>query len=219
MSKSGGDTGAFEYESGQFICHLFAKVPENDSSAIDLLNDIIEAVSELETEKSVSEEQRWVPMDKDGFHITLVRGHWAIYQHQIRPLVESIRSQCKRLGSVFVCLDRVKIFDNNERSKQFMCLASRDSQSCQNLGHLKQCLTSAVREFAIRLTDEDETEDTLAHCSLFYRKPVDVKIDEIDTIEEACLKRIGQHPTCLFSVKSIFVKIGCVDYEIAIGNI
>lgn len=221
---------AFKYEKGQYICHVYAKISRDDDSAQSLFN-IIDTLTKCH-------EVNWKPLSEDNivdidssetsgescFHITLVRGHWAVYHHQIKALIQLVRQECNQLSPVSLCLDELRIFSNFEKSKQFLCLASRAAPPMDHgpLTQLKHQLHTCIQRFAQKLTDEDETLETLAHCSLMCRD-----VDEPDEdqsrkdliyLTDTCRKSLKEVPICLVKVDKVYVKIGNHEYEIQLDG-
>lgn len=211
---------AFNYEDGQFVCHIHARIPEEIHQ---LLLDIVQVI-ENKQQQTPNATNAWVSVSNDNknqaheFHITLLRGHRAIYYHQIRPLIDSLRIACANLAPFSVCLDRLEIFQNHESTKQFLCLASRASNT-QAISKLKQELDHIVKQFAIQLTSETETTDTVAHSSLMYRqmscndKDFDIQ-STLQDMQKLCSDELGDVPICVVRIECIQVTIGNHTYNL-----
>jgi len=205
---------AFDYESGQFLCHVYATIPESQEQVLD---DVITLV-----ERRYPVTEGWVregTLDENKWHMTLVRGHRAVYYHQIRDLVGRIRSECMLIQPFNICLDTLKIFHNYEKTKQFLCMVCNQSvvDKTSALYVFKTKLREIIDQYAIKLTCEDETTDSLAHCSLMSRETSssrDNQVHILAEIERLCSSEMDELPVCIVRVDSIHVKIGNRDYEI-----
>lgn len=234
------DKKAFGYESGQFICHVYAEIQPTQ------LQDLEEAIQAIQDEQnSPSLEPNlaaalagWKSIcnseDDDGpeassaghnrgtsnrLHVTLLRGHRAVYYHQIRALIAAIENECKTLKPFSLCLDKFEIFHNYERTKQFLCLISQRTPN--ELNCLKRALTQVINQFAIKLTEEDESPDTLAHCSLMTRPRAPSLPVREGTLEETinllcqvCSSRLNDDLICLTRIDAINIKIGNHIYRL-----
>ena len=210
---------AFEQEQGQFLCHVYVAV--NIEATTEVLGDIVELV---EAEQCRSQERAFrdwkVVKCESGtnnqFHVTLLRGHRVIYHHQIEPLLSGIESEIKTSTPLSVCLDKLKLFHNHEQTKQFLCIATRETNQASEvveLMNLKLRLRNAIDQFATRMTEEDESHDTLPHCSLMCRDVQQVEqsdlIDEdLKKIENLCEENLQDYPVCIVQVGTIYIKIG-----------
>lgn len=220
---------AFHYEEGQFICHVYAKIESDEQEQV--LDDVIETIqSEQSSSQNLSGAIRgWIPVETDchedsetKLHITIIRGHRAVYYHQIKPLIAALQSLCENLEPVCLCLDELRIFNNFERTKEFLCLSARENELIG--GHdifcqLKLRLRDIVDRFASKLTDEDETLDSLPHVSLMYRDTL--KDDElsdqshhIDELNRLFAHNPGGQPISLVRIETILVKIGKCEYRL-----
>lgn len=216
---------AFHYEEGQFICHVYSKIQSEEQE--QLLNDAIDLVQSEQSRNIDGAFENWRPVGKDDaetkLHITLIRGHRAVYYHQIKPMTEELRTACENLEPIYLCLDQFRVFENFERTKQFLCFVARQnelSREQNNFRVLKQKLQDIVDRFAIKLTSEDETEDTLAHISLMQREipeevpgRCDLKLisDELDRLLS---ENLSEQPICVVRLETITVKIGKSEYQL-----
>lgn len=217
---------AFDYEQGQFICHLYAEL---GTEICDTLDELSEQLMSQQTSNPILKE--WKPIQtthvrSDSWHVTLLRGHRAVHRHQIEALVSLIKTECDSLEPFNICLDVLDVFSNFEKTKQFLVIAERHS-SAPNITHsaLKQALRTSIDKFAIKLTDEDETNDTRAHCSLLTRDLNQTSIEYSETsakeslqlVEEICLKCMERVPICVTRIDRIHIKIGNHVYDIKLG--
>lgn len=217
---------AFNYEQGQFICHSYAKL---GIDICDTLDDLIDLLSEQI--KNIPVLAGWTPLknggssDNDSWHVTLLRGHRALYRHQIKALISLIEAECKSVEPFNLCLDVLDVFYNFERTKQFLVIAERpSSHSKAGLEALKHVLKTSIDKFAIKLTGEDETRDTRAHCSLLARDlaqdPLSEEADSektVQLVEKLCLENIDKVPVCVARVDMIHIKVGNHVYDIRLG--
>lgn len=217
VAGSGHDKKAFQYQEGQFICHIYATLRSDDAK--QTLDEVVELIKNQQSAGNEQAFERWQPVncDTQDAHVTLIRGHRAVYYHQIKPLVAAIKSECDLIKPVNLCLDKLRIFHNHERSKQFLCIATREAQSIQLNGllEMKQKLIKVVDDFAIKLTAEDESESTLAHCSLMSRQVQQVQDeqnnhcdDQLQAIESCILNELDEYPICIDKIDRILMKIG-----------
>lgn len=228
---------AFNYEQGQYICHVYASIPEDDRYSLESLVKNIHSKPRLE--QTCAE---WQPVhqgnstncdekdpEDDKLHVTLLRGHRAIHYHQIRYMIDKFRSECEVLQPARLLLDRLTIFCNAEETKQFLCLAStkftsaiESSTQTNPLFELKRTIKSTVNQYATQLTNEDETEDTIAHCSLMSREYVGGRREESELSREiAQIIDIDsdEYPSCLLNIEAIYVKVGKKIYKVSLGKL
>lgn len=218
---------AFNYETGQFICHVFASLTANEKS---ILGDVIEIIQKSQR---TSPNWAWSPISDNkqdnidsDLHITLLRGHRAIYYHQIKPLVDGIKYVCSNIQPICLCLDQFKIFHNFERTSQFLCISPRDtsyiSEESRKLDLLKEKIRQVVDQFAIKLTNEDEDISTLAHCSLMRREVVGgEQFDAEDfllALDKLCLSTFHEYPMCITRINQIQIKIGNHVYDVNLSK-
>lgn len=220
---------AFDYEQGQFITHPFAKL-SNDLS--ETLTDLVSLLKQEALQNALLES--WMPLRREDddtgddytWHVTLLRGHRAIHKHQIRPLISTIRDACSTLEPFTLCLDNIDVFCNFERTKQFIVITERTGIEQPACSALRSALRGAIDKFAIKLTDEDETDDTRAHCSLLMRDiaPGSPKIGEDERlaisklVEEVSTTSLDQLPIYVIRVEKIFMKIGNHVYDFKLGD-
>lgn len=220
---------AFGYETGQFICHTFASLTADQKSILDEVTEII-----LIKQKD-NPGWAWLPITEIGIeneadlnlHITLLRGHRAIYYHQIKPLIEALKSECANIRPVSLCLDEFRIFHNFERTKQFLCITPRNtnyiSEESRKLSLLKERVQQVVDKFAIKLTNEDEDINTLAHCS-FMRRDISDNTNKFDAnnfildLQDLCSSTLGEYPVCVTKINQIRVKVGNRMYDIDLST-
>lgn len=210
---------AFLHESGQFICHVYAKI---DTEYCQVLEDMTTIIQRQQSQDKLDLVRYWDPIttsENEDFHITLVRGHRAIYYHQIKFLLEAIQRNCHIEKPITVCLDDLRVFNNFENTKQFLCLASSNDT---NICNLKQNLRNTIDKFAITLTNEDETEDTTTHCSFMFRDNLDNnKQDQVSTVSDLNSlfeSQLGELPICQVRLNSIQVKIGNHVYNLNLNG-
>lgn len=220
---------AFKQEQGEFVCHVYAVL--NIDSNTEVLTDIIELVEAEQSRSSDGAYRGWTnvgsEIDDNGsshsnqYHVTLIRGHRVIYHHQIAPLLDSMGSEIKRLNAFRVCLDKLRLFYNHENTTQFLCLASRETSQAMEilcLKEIKHRLRAILNQFAMRKTEEDESDDTLAHCSLMRRDVQQVQQqtdadEDLSEIEKLCYDNLPDYPICFVQVDTIHIKIGCRVYS------
>ena len=221
---------AFDYEEGQFICHIYTTIESEE--CLQTFNDITQLVQETKGSRFLTGWTKVVGVednDEARVHMTLLRGHKAIYYHHIKSLVKSIRLKCQTLRPFHICLDELRIFSNYEKTKQFICIASSSSEMCSDLQKLKHELHLVVSEFAVNLTDEDETPDTIAHCSLMCREisqpcreqqSVESVQSENEIVKDLndLLKenQLDESLFCPIQVNKIEIKIGNQIYQFAL---
>lgn len=227
---------AFEYEKGQYICHISAAIRPDERQVLeDVIKVIIQHQKEPSSEESRTACNGWKPLvdsscssqgdseiESSSLHVTLLRGHRAIYYHQIRALIECLKVDCQSVQAFNLCLDQLKIFHNAERTKQFLCMTGKANDTSL-LGELKQKLRDRVDSFAIKLTSEDETPDTTVHCSLMVREAncVNGALDTVSTVkilDQLCQRSFDEYPICIIDVDSVLVKIGNHNYNLSLTH-
>lgn len=222
--ETGSNKRAYEPEKGQFLCHIYVSIDSGPSQ--ETLSDIVELVEAEQSKSSSKAFQGWLSLDgksnaldNSNFHVTLLRGHRTIHYHHIKPLVSLVENICRDLSPSSLCLDRLRIFHNYERTKQFLCIAmSKDPSSVDSSDFLslKQTLRNAVDQIADRSTGEDETEDTVPHCSIMSRDVQQVNDEfesDLQEIENLCKENLDELPICLVKIDSINLKIGKEVYN------
>jgi len=224
------DKKAFHGEEGQFVCHAYTKLESSDSQ--DLIIKIIESVTDHQRncESLMGQNKEWrsvINLDASGDtpdstpHVTLLRGHRVVYQHQIKSLVESVQKFCATIRPFSLCLDTIDIFNNYEKTKQFLCITVRRDQyqtQPNDVSDLKIRLQQVIDQFATRLTDEDETIDTMPHSSLMVRDVDSASNSEIPKSELEFMDKMlkdGLHEDleCYLKVEFIYLMIGNHHYK------
>ena len=119
-----------------------------------------------------------------------------------------------------VCLDDLNVFNNFENTKQFLCLSSRDNVSILSL---KEILRDTIDQFAVTLTDEDETDDTKAHCSFMLRDSIadsgqQVAVSAVDDMNNLFEAKLGELPIFQTRINSVQVRIGNHIYTINLNG-
>lgn len=222
---------AFDYEQGQFIIHPFARLTDDIS---DSLRGLVTSLNEVAQQNAILNHWRSLQIEDNctndtgddyTWHVTLLRGHRAIHRHQIKPLISSIVARCSTLESFNLCLDDIDIFSNFERTKQFIVITERKSIMQPACSALRSAVKDEIDKFAIRLTDEDDNEDTRAHCSLMTRDmdQCSSDIDEeerqatLKLVEDVCIRDFEQIPIFVTRVDRIHIKIGNHVYDIKLS--
>ena len=217
------DRKSFNYEEGQFICHIFATISDEEKLVID------EVTRHVLEQQGISKDSRshqgWTSLEEDNpvkekpsLHITLLRGHRAIYYHQIKSLVDALVLECKSIAPFCLCLDDLRVFHNFEKTRQFLCLSSRENIPPQ-LKQLKLKVRQRIDQFATKLTSEDETDDTLPHCSFMSR--VEEVCDDkklVEDLNNLYSDEPQDYPLCIVRIERIFVKIGKCIYNISLAD-
>lgn len=203
---------AFNYEDGQFICHVYSNLSEQDQSVLNELACVF------------SRSTRWSRFDSNqtALHLTLLRGHRALYYNHIRPLLSDLKNICMSHRPIKLFLSDLKIFHNQEKTKEFLCLVAT-TNSETNIKNLKDSLKSQIDQYAIRLNEEDETLETLTHCSFLYREYVQsaasALVSEVEELTNLCNEVIGEVPVLILTISQIKLSIGCKVYDFQLrGN-
>lgn len=219
---------AFDYIEGQFICHIYFEVSNEEEDYTDCgdnTRQLTDAISAILLQDRTASNEAWKRITNEKgehpLHVTLVRGHWAVYRHQIKTLVDSIQKECAQISPFSVCLDEFKIFSNYEKSKEFLCIATRGEQDTSPVRSLRQKIQAVLNELSTQLTDEDESDCSQTHCSLLHRKfqdkPEESNEDQLENINNTCKTSLGSIPICIIRVNFIKVKIGHQIYKINLG--
>ena len=222
--KTDSNKKAYEPEKGQFLCHIYLSIDFGPNQ--ETLSDIIELIEAEQTRSSSSAFQGWHSLNdqsdakgKSDFHVTLLRGHRTIHYHHIKPLVSNIETHCRNLSPFNLCFDKLRIFYNYEKTKQFLCIAASNNPSSAESSEfvtLKQKLQSVIDQFADRSTEEDETDDTVTHCSIMSRDVQQVSGElesDLKAIENLCNENLDDYPICFVKVDSVNLKIGQEVYN------
>lgn len=221
--KASGDRRAFEQEKGQFMCSVYLSI----DSSNDTLSDIVELIEAEQTRYPSEAFRGWISLnnqtdafEKSDFHVTLIRGHRTIHYHQIKPLLAAIEDLARSLKKLNLCLDKLRLFSNYEQTKQFLAITTRNNQSSVELSDfmaMKRSLRDVADQFADRSTVEDETEDTIPHCSIMSRELIRAPSeDEVSShlreIESLCNENLDDY-ICLVNIDKIKLKIGKEVYS------
>lgn len=214
---------AFSSEIGQYICHIYIDI-EDDQLEDEFLNDDF---IKLVQENPIHGKQIWFPKSTSQaeddysvnkhFHISLLRGHHALYYHQIKPLISDLTDICKDVPSFNLLLDKLVIFSNYERTKRFLCIAA--AKSNRFFDDLRRIVEEHLGQYAVGLTAESEINENIPHCSVMWHD-IETSGSNFDiTMELQRLENILQRShladisKCV-NVKSITASIGCKTYTI-----
>lgn len=206
---------AFKYQEGQFICHTYFSLPSNEKQSLEKIRSLFRSHQKSNTYK-------WEYNKDDPLHVTVLRGHRAIYKHQINSMIDAIEQVCDNISPFGICLDKIKIFSNNEKTRRFACMVS--STNYQNVIEIKKKIQETIDKFAIKLSNEDETEDTTLHCSLMNCPTDKVCQSDLQTEEESlrqiCILHSSQReePICYIHVDKIHIRIGNTVYNISLDG-
>lgn len=233
MSESIDPKLAFEYESGQFICHIYIEIQnDEDLEYCDFFNEFIKLIEANPIDDNL-QKPLWIPVtnlnqvpddqqaERRSFHITVLRGHHALYYHQIRPFIANLTEECKQIDCFKLYLDELVIFKNYEKTKRFLCLASHTQNELFN--NLKKTVQSTLKDFATGLTQECIINEAVPHCSIMWQ--------DIDSTKKMCdEKQLLRHFNHLISkssveelgmninVEFVTVKIGFKTYNIPLNT-
>lgn len=212
---------AFRYEEGQYVCHIRADIQPDERDVLDETIRIIldHRDSSKQGWKSLCSDQQ---AERSLLHLTLLRGHRAIYYHHIKPLVNEAREICSSFSPVKIFLGDLKLFHNHEKTREFLCLATYPFSEA-NLKNLKERLKEKIDQYAIKLSVEDETPETLTHCSLLSR---DISTEqnctahglEVDKLSNICISHLGDIPEVAITISSIKLAVGCVTYDLKLAQ-
>lgn len=214
---------AFTRADGQFVCHIRGKIEDNIST--NCFHDIIDVIENHQSQSK----QYWPPwnsIDKteSGLHISMFRGHMCVAYHQIKPLLEQIKFVCNNSKSLNITLDSLKVFNNHEKTKQFLCMVEgkQIEETCDIL-KFKKTLKPLLDNYITRLTDEVDTSESMVHCSLMTRKATgymndDGLLKEIKEIETLCKDELGYVPIYMERIQSLDVIIGNQTYNIKLNK-
>lgn len=209
---------AFNYETGQFICHVYATFSSEEEEHLVEICEFLDNRQKL----CFKWNRGWVDDSQDtglGFHITLLRGHRAVYYHQISPLIETLRLECANLEPFCLYLDKLVIFSNHEHEREFICIKASNipSEELRKLNVLKRKILEVVDQFAIKLTSEDEYPDTQIHCSLMNRdRLLGKELEELHSWLNTTNYDLKEEPMCFIKIDKFKVKIGNHVYDISL---
>lgn len=220
---------AFEYETGQYICHLYidSKIdnPEHNFNC-----NIYDEFIKLVQDNPINDERKhhpWLPMprscptgvelqtERQPFHLTISRGHYALYYNQIKPFVEALNTKCRDIDRFKIYLDELVIFENHEKTKRFLCLASHMTNEAFN--DLRQGVQATLNDFASSLTQECYIHEAVPHCSLMWQEIFETnetcdKKAEICHLNQLIETSMSDDLCVIVDVESIIAKIGFKTY-------
>lgn len=98
----------------QFVVHVFVPL-EGDEQIEEMYDDFADI-----TDKVVFEKEP---------HISLIRGHYAVEYHQIDPLLNQLEAAIKSYSAFSLCLSKVRLFSNDEKSRHFIALCEAETTS------------------------------------------------------------------------------------------
>lgn len=202
---------AFEYQEGQFVCHVYSDLTGSERVIIDDLVRIFLEGAHISPRWSAIFDSSVDP------HLTLLRGHRALYYNHIDPLLSGIRQICLKHKPIRLLLSDLQIFRNQERTKEFLCLVTTPSFE-SGLKPFKDELKDLIDQFALKLTDEDESPDTLTHCSIMSRTILPEhhsgsRDTELVELNRLCDDLLGEVPVLVSNISSIKLSIGCKTHE------
>ena len=110
-----------------------------------------------------------------SFHLSLLRGHYALRHHHIEPFLRLVRDLVKSIDKFSFCLSKLNVFTNENRSKCFLCLSSPFTLKEQLQPELRN-LVQSIRRSLLQIDQSCELQvgagnlldDFILHTSLAW---------------------------------------------------
>ena len=134
-----------------------------------------------------------------------------IRHHQIDSLVQSLEQKLSKLPSFSVAVKQIRVLENEERSRSFVCLSSIDGLTNTRL----QRLLTSVAECISHFCDVKEYEDDFVpHVSLLWFLNRDASVEAAI----ALLQQEFQEEPLVLRVTRVAVKVGDRSYGISLKS-
>lgn len=144
----------------------------------------------------------------DTCHLSLVRGHFIIGHHQIKPLLDSIKENTSIYHCFHICLSDLILFKNEKQTKCFICLVdSNDLKLNSNTFGFCKAIRDSILQFDFQ-NDLNSTEQFNFHLSLAW---CEAKFEK--QLIELINKLKDQIEPVLIKVKEFKVKIGNQEHK------
>lgn len=257
---------AFEQVDGQFVCHSSIIIDDEDSSELleDIADEVINSQHQKlfkpgtshsgefqldEPEETFGQASATYSDDCHAFnmatprwhkipqpHISVLRGHRVVLYHQIRPLIDQLRETCARIHQFNIILSDIELFFNQESTKCFLSLARPAKCPSDSFERLRDTIKPVIEQYASRMTEEDDFQDTRPHCSFLYCDIIGrEKLEETnqtnneETVQELIKENnvlknylyggvCNSDTVCIVRVKSIQIRIGSHVYSLPLHN-
>ena len=141
------------------------------------------------------EDKKFLNLIEDS-HLSLVRGHFAVSHHHIKPLVDLIRDGTSAYHQFTVCLSDLVLFKNENESKCFLCLVdTNDPKLDLNKFGLCKAIRDSFLQFdfsnSLNSTEEFSFHLSVAWCESRFEQQLTELIDELkrqETLQPALIR-------------------------------
>ena len=159
----------------------------------------------IESLVSGIEDKKFLNLIEDS-HLSLVRGHFTVNHHHIKPLVDLIKTSVSAYHQFTVCLSELVVFKNENESKCFLCLRDpNDPKLDPNKAGLCQTLRDSFLQFdfsnSLNSTEEFSFHLSVAWCESRYETQL---IELIDELKQQSI------------VEPVLIKVN--EFKVSIGN-
>jgi len=178
----------YAYERNQWTTYAYVKV---DNNSIDNLIDLIK-------------DKEFINLIEDH-HLSLVRGHFVVNHHHIRPVIESIKTNTSIYRQFNVCLTDLVVFKNENQSKCFLCLVETNNSDLNKVG-FSRTIRDSLLQFDFK-NNLNSTEQFSFHLSIAWCS-ADREPQLVELIEQ--LKNSRQ------AIEPILIKVN--QFKVNIGN-
>lgn len=186
----------------QFVVHVFVPL-EDDEQIQDIYDDFGDI-----TDKVIFEKEP---------HISLIRGHYAVQYHQIDPLLNQLETAIKSFSQFVLCLSKVRLFNNDEKSRNFIAICEMHQQKEEDTStkgeksedqnkvgphysnrqprhELIKSIHSNLKEYRSEVVplDDEQIDNFIYHTSIAWFLPADEEIGQkmVDQVTEHFAEKV-----------------------------
>lgn len=116
--------------------------------------------------------------DLEEIHLSLVRGHYALRHHQIQLFVAELSRKLAQIDAFSMCLSTVKLFENDEKTRCFICLCEYTANLSSHFYLSSQKVIKYIEDtlnlFGAKVKTpktRDNDEDFIFHTSIGWCLP------------------------------------------------
>jgi hypothetical protein len=197
-----GRIRSFPHQRNQFLVHFYIELNENS---------IIEDLKLIFNTKENNE--KGIHFNESQMHLTIIRGHYCLRYHQIQDFFQSIHQKLKTIFSFNICLNEIKVLENEEKTRQFISIC--ESNPNPNSKLIIEAIDCVLNEFNLSpFSAKNDFKQHLYHSSIAWFLPksssfgIQLTNEMNDYFDEPFIIKVDQ----------IFVKVGNICKTFSLNN-